>query len=476
LRAGETVSGSVVARLEIVDRGDYRIEVSRSVPDGATAEPGSDTAIALRRTCNDESTQIACAESFGAGNNLSRIGRITLEPGVYFVVTGGRDPAPADLTLFASRVDAFIPVPETETPKSTADALALEPMPGVTIDRLIMVDLRAGERGRVDVTLHGECFGTPAILEERASCVDVADTRQKVSVVRPAGDLSAAGAVPPPWVGDQDVPCNGEPRPEEVCVRGGAFVLGDVLALEDLDRRSQPERMRVVEPFFMDRFEMSVGRFRDALARGFVPASGMPLANDNAALVENVPRGMCTWSTVDVGRERHPLSCVSWATAHELCLFLGGDLPTEEQWEYAATAAGRQRETRYPWGNGVPTCATTVFSRTSSPTAQCAGGAIGPVPVDDGALVAGDVTPLGIVGLAGNLEELLASPFVPYSDRVWREAGLRRPVEESDAPLRSARGADWAFDLVYATASTRRSEPATARYSNVGFRCARRAK
>ena len=472
-----TETGSAVARLEITDPGEYRIEIERTVPDGATAEPGSDTALSLRRDCIDVATQVACVEDLPGSSRLSRLDRVKLDPGVYWVVTGGSgDPAPADMTLRASRVDAFISVPDDEPLPSTADPLALDPMPGVTIDRLVAVDLRAGERGRVDVTLHGECFGTPAIVADRSSCIDKADARAKIEPVRPNGDLDVVPPAPPSWVGDAKVPCSSDARPNEVCVPGGAFILGDLLALEDLALRSQPERVRVVEPFFLDKYEMSVGRFREALTKGFVPAGGMPLVNDRPALDENAPLGMCTFSTTDVGRERHPLNCVSWATAHSLCQFLEGELPTEEQWEYAATAAGKDAETSYPWGDALPTCGTTVYARTSFPSAQCLGAPVGPLPVDDPLLVSGDVSPLGIVGLAGNLSELLVTPFVPYSDPVWRDAGLRRPVEENDAPLRMTRGTDWAFDLVYATASTRRAEPATARFTNLGFRCARKGR
>ena len=87
------------------------------------------------------------------------------------------------------------------------------------------------------------------------------------------------------------------------------------------------------------------------------------------------------------------------------------------------------------------------------------------------------MTPLGVVGLAGNVEELLAMPFVAYADAAWERAGLRGLVEEKDAPLRSARGADWSvLGNLFATTSTRRAEPVIAKYSNVGFRCARRGR
>lgn len=472
----ETISGSAVARLDVTEAGDYQIAIVHAVPDAANGEPGSDTAISLRTECRFATTQVACAGPIGGLNHLSRIERVTLAPGTYFVVTGGADPAPADLTLLASRLDVFQPAPEDKTPPFTSDPATLEPAPGVTIDRLVAVRLRRGERGRVDVTLHGECFGTPADLAGRTTCIDRAGVRSPVQVVSPSGPLVTEVTPPPPWSGDERGTCTAAPGPGEVCVPAGAFVLGDGLALEDLERRSQPERMRVVEPFLIDKYEMSVARLREAKSRGFVPPDATPIANDAPALTREKNGGMCTWSESPLGRESFPLNCVTWVTARALCRFLGGDLPTEDQWEYAATAAGRDVEMPYPWGRDLPSCDRTVYARTGIAPADCAALPIGPLRVDEPLLVAGDVSPLGIVGLAGNVEELLATPFVAYSDAAWQRAGLRAPVEEAEAPMRAARGADWSVGGLYATSSTRRSEPVVAAYDNVGFRCARRGR
>ncbi len=472
----ETVSGSAVARLDVLEEGDYQIAITRAVPDAANGEPGSDTAISLRKDCLFATTQLACAGPIGGANHLSRIERVTLAPGTYFVVTGGADPAPADLTMLASRLDVFQAIPEDPTPPLVSDPATLEPAPGVTIDRLVAVHLRRGERGRVDVVLRGECFGTPADLAARTTCLDRAGERSPVVATSPSGALDVPVAPPAPWAGDDAGACTVTPSATEVCVPSGAFVLGDRLALEDLERRSQPERMRVVEPFLIDRYEMSVARFRDAKSRGFVPPDATPIANPQASLTRDVRAGMCTWSEAPLGRESFPLSCVSWVTARALCRFLGGDLPSEDQWEYAATAAGRDVETPYPWGRDLPSCDRTVYARTGIPPADCAALPIGPLAVDDPLLVAGDVSPLGIVGLAGNVEELLATAFVAYGDPAWERAGLRRPLEEAEAPMRAARGADWSVGGLFATASTRRSEPVVAAYDNVGFRCARRGR
>ncbi len=473
---GPTLSGSAVAKLTVTDPGDYQIAITHAVPDAANGEPGSDTSISLREQCAFPTTQLACSGPIGGGNFLSKIDRITLMPGTYWVVTGGQDPAPADLTIVASQLDVVQPAADAGAPAPTADTVTLEPEPGVTIDRIVGLHVIPGQRGKVEVTLRGECFGTAADLAGKRSCLDTAGELAPISPIVPRGALTRDFPTPPPWSGDLPQPCTLTPTADEICVPGGAFVLGDTLALQDLDRRSQPERMRVVDPFVIDKLEMTVRRYRAALAQGFQPPDAGPIVNGDAALSQKTPTSMCTWSTTVLGREDFPLTCTTWLTAHALCNFFGGDLPTEDQWEYAATAASRPNETAYPWGDDLPTCARTVYGHTTLATSACPTAPLGPVAANDPALASGDVTSLGIVGLAGNVEELTGTAFVRYSDPEWTAAGLRGPLVEAEAPMHSARGADWTTGALFATASTRRSEPTIARFDNVGFRCARKGR
>jgi len=44
----------------------------------------------------------------------------------------------------------------------------------------------------------------------------------------------------------------------------------------------------------------------------------------------------------------HPMNCVNWAEAGAFCTWLGGRLPTSQEWEYAA-ASGKPGKT-FPWG------------------------------------------------------------------------------------------------------------------------------
>ncbi|MGH8057867.1 MAG: formylglycine-generating enzyme family protein, partial [Candidatus Entotheonellia bacterium] len=54
----------------------------------------------------------------------------------------------------------------------------------------------------------------------------------------------------------------------------------------------------------------------------------------------------CNWKRA--GRENHPISCVDWDQGRTFCTSIGGRLPTEAEWEYAARGTDGRK---YPWGN-----------------------------------------------------------------------------------------------------------------------------
>lgn len=59
------------------------------------------------------------------------------------------------------------------------------------------------------------------------------------------------------------------------------------------------------------------------------------------------------------GHERYPVVNVTWNEALAYAEWLGGSLPTEAQWEFAARGAGGRK---YPWGEEEPTCARANFN------------------------------------------------------------------------------------------------------------------
>ena len=88
-------------------------------------------------------------------------------------------------------------------------------------------------------------------------------------------------------------------------------------------------RIAAMSRFWIDKREVSVGRFRAAVARGFTFTEGDVYVQDKVPPVggtKNVPfERYCTWSSTPIGREDHPINCIDRATARAFCIFEGGD-------------------------------------------------------------------------------------------------------------------------------------------------------
>lgn len=388
------------------------------------------------------------------------------------------------------------PAPVGEGPRLRRGGLDLtpvaEPDPLVTIDRLVRVTLTEGRRATAAVLLAGECAGTMANLATLETCTDTARTRA------PSTEPEAASSAAPSRVGTWPLrahpllrtPCDGAAQPEDRrCVPGGAFIVGDrsasgsnIDADVEIQSESAPERVAVVLPFVSDVFEVTVARYRRALAAGFSAKSGGPQPNDGPITVGN-ERTECTFSTSPRDREDYPVNCVSIPEAHAFCAHEGGRLPSEVEWEYLATNGftGR-RKTTLPWGNDTAyPCEGVVVERTlTSGIGRCKRVGLGPAPVDlvlrTPAVGSVDRNLLGIVGLVGNVVELTADTAASYSSRCW----LASPFEHTGCDASYARfGGTYRGDSWYNAPSypTRRvisnlvRGDEGGRSSSNGFRC-----
>jgi len=185
-----------------------------------------------------------------------------------------------------------------------------------------------------------------------------------------------------------------------------------------------------VSAFRLDRFEVTVGRFRPfvaAVVAGWRPPlgsgkhahlnAGTGIASNLAesgwikdyesqipstlSVWENATHLLCdaelqSWTPAPGPNENRAVNCVSWFQAYAFCIWDGGFLPTEAEWNYAAAGGDEQRE--YPWGAAAPTPDRAVYYCRSGGTPGCSW-QVGSRPAGDGRW--------GHADLAGNRWEWL---------------------------------------------------------------------
>jgi formylglycine-generating enzyme required for sulfatase activity len=203
-------------------------------------------------------------------------------------------------------------------------------------------------------------------------------------------------------------------------VEGGTFK-----QLYDDVNKTDDSFSATVSSFLLDRYEVSVSRFRRWVAvydeAGAKPAAGSgrnpnnpedtgwfgdyniglpPTAADlDDALLE------CPgthWTSAPGVSEREPMACINWFMAQAFCIWDGGRLPTAAERNYAAAGGGQQRV--YPWS--APSKDATI---SSSYAVYYPPGAIAEV----GSIVGQGDGRWGHLDLAGNAWEWVQDYWAP---------------------------------------------------------------
>jgi sulfatase modifying factor 1 len=240
------------------------------------------------------------------------------------------------------------------------------------------------------------------------------------------------------------------PCADELPLPGGTFMAGSPDAVGFPNEH--PMHLVNIAPFLMDKYEVTVGRFRRFLdgftadgyddgmgAHPLIPGSGWQSAwNGQASEDYRMSISECggAWTDTPGASEARPISCVTWYQAFAFCISEGKRLPTEAEWEYAAAGGDAQRT--YPWGDQPPTPELAVYGCTYDGVDGC-------TPADlpvVGSLPAG-AGRWGHLDLAGSVWEWTLDVYGDYTAATCDNCA--NLVETADDG-RVFRGGDFMFD------------------------------
>ena len=276
-------------------------------------------------------------------------------------------------------------------------------------------------------------------------------------------------------------------------VEGGTF-----LRSYDGVRNTDNTNPATVSTFALDKYEVTVGRFRafvDAIVPTYwTPAPGAGVhthLNGGMGLVDSSGDGgtyepgwdpsldsyvqmtqvewdtalQCasdsTWTTSPGTMEAYPANCVTWEAAYAFCIWDGGFLPSETEWNYAASGGSQQR--LYAWSS--PPMSTTVDCSYAnykySPSMPCVGGPtlVGAEPNGNGKWGQSDLT--------GNIYEWTLDFYAAYVSPCI-DCGYLSNTNATNG--RTLRGADWSYSPTGIFVSTRDNGEDVERYADNGVR------
>ncbi|MGE0599215.1 MAG: formylglycine-generating enzyme family protein [Dehalococcoidia bacterium] len=281
----------------------------------------------------------------------------------------------------------------------------------------------------------------------------------------------------------------GKPSSTLIALAGGTFTMGSDADEGEPSDGEAPTREVTLSPFRIDSFATTNRQFRDfvedtgyvteaeAAGWSFVFAGLLPAHFPETRGVQAAP----WWRAVegaswrrpegpgsDAGeRPEHPVVHVSWNDAQVYCLWAGGRLPTEAEWEFAAR--GGLHQTRFPWGDElVPAEGPRMnvwqgaFPRSNSMD----DGYYGTAPVNAFAPNA-----FGLFNMCGNTWEWCADWFTARHSG----AALADPEGPETGAERVIRGGSYLCHESYCNryrVSARSSNTPSSTTGHMGFRCA----
>jgi formylglycine-generating enzyme required for sulfatase activity len=258
--------------------------------------------------------------------------------------------------------------------------------------------------------------------------------------------------LPPLFAADQPpqallTPPTGKDGAPMVEVPVGLFPMGVPQGDRDGGRDEYPRHDVFVDTFFIDKFEMTNGRYLE-----FVTATGHRVPQNS----KNPTRNLWQGDAIPDSLADRPVINVDWYDAEAYCAWAGRRLPTEAEWEKAAKGTA---DRRFPWGNIEPTVKHLNFNQRWIGEKTL-------MPV--GSYEAGK-SPFGAYDMAGNVWEWVNDW---YDAKYYEKSPEKNPKGPETGTKKVIRGAGWQNETPTVRIFTRVDSDPTIRNESTGFRCA----
>lgn len=232
-----------------------------------------------------------------------------------------------------------------------------------------------------------------------------------------------------------------------ILVEGGTFQMGS----ETGEEREAPVHQVTVDSFYMAKYEVTQEEYRKLTGE-----------NPSKMKGENKPVGNVSW--YDAVKYCNKLSlkegltpCYSGQGKAIKCDFKanGYRLPTEAEWEFAASGGVKSKNYKYAGSNNAKEVAVLINT-------------LYPGPKDVGSKKPNE---LGLYDMSGNVRELCWDWYGPYT-----KEPKTNPTGPDSGKFRVEKGGSWKHDKYFARITARYYHEPMFNYGSVGFRLCRSKK
>jgi cysteine-rich repeat protein len=205
----------------------------------------------------------------------------------------------------------------------------------------------------------------------------------------------------------------------------------------------QPVLLVNIPAFLLSRAELTVSQYRQCVDARVCSAPAIGIG--------------CNWNVV--GKENHPVNCITWFQAKTYVTWLDAQmpsnyqvrLPSESEWEYAARSQGLFA--KFSWAN-VTTASCAQMNFLESRIAGCNTNSTMKVcsfsttqsPIADLLMVNGDSLQ-GVCDLNGNIAEWVEDAYLSSYQTVPNDGSANQPAVSSNNLLKVIRGGSWKHNL-----------------------------